>query len=128
MTETTTGRVNIALTGPAEIAKDRVHLKFPFTEGMQVMRLGLAYAIRSEIEPVRDAGFGRAGDGQNVNVGSFDRGGDIRALVQALYPDAGDPYVVVETLMSRGLVKLAADLDDGTVTQITDLFYGAPTE
>jgi hypothetical protein len=126
VTEQVTGRVNIALTGPAEIAKDAIREKFPFEEGQQVIRVGLAYAIRCELEPVRGNDFGKAGDGQNLNVGSFDPTGDIRSLMSALYPEALDPYVTAETLMSLGLVKLWADLQNGTVTHFADLMY-APT-
>ncbi|MCW2599491.1 MAG: hypothetical protein JWM02_1320 [Frankiales bacterium] len=124
MTEPTGGgRVNIALTGPAEIAKDAIRDRFPFEEGQQVIRVGLAYAIRCELQPVRGQGFGKAGDGQNQNVGSFDPTGDIRSLMAALYPDAADPYVIAETLMSLGLVKLWEDLQSGAVTHFADLMY-----
>jgi hypothetical protein len=125
VTEQAAGRVNIALTGPAELAKDEIRRRFPFEEGQQAIRVGLAYAIRCRLEPVRGADFGTAGHGQNLNVGSFDPNGDIRALVSALYPTAVDPFVTVETLMSLGLVQLAADLRDGVVIQFADLMYEA---
>lgn len=123
MTEQVAGRVNIALTGPAEIAKDAIRERFPFEEGQQVIRVGLAYAIRCELKPVRGSDFGKAGDGQNLNVGSFDPTGDIRALMSALYPDDLDPYVTAETLMSLGLVTLWADMQSGAVTHFADLMY-----
>lgn len=127
MTEQAVGRVNIALTGPAEIAKDAIRDRFPFEEGQQVIRVGLAYAIRCELKPDRGDGFGKAGDGQNLNVGSFDPTGDIRALLAALYPDALDPYVIAETLMSLGLVRLWSDLQSGTVAHFADLMYAKAT-
>lgn len=118
------GRVNIALTGRAEIARDEIQMRFPFREKQQLVRLGLAYAIRQGIEPERGEGFGRAGDGQNMNVGSFDPTGELRNLVRALYPEHDDPYFVAETLMSSGLVQLAQDLATGKVTRIADIMYG----
>jgi hypothetical protein len=116
-------RVNIALTGPAEIAKDVLFAAFPFEERQQVIRLGLAYAIRSDLQPQRGPDFGTPGHGQNLNVGSFDPDGDLRELVSALYPEHEDPYVVVETLMSLGLVSLAQALEEGQIHSISELLY-----
>lgn len=117
------GRVNIALTGKAEIARDEIQVRFPFREKQQLVRLGLAYAIRLGLEPVRSEGFGRAGDGQNMNVGSFDPTGELRNLVRAFYPDFDDPFLVAETLMSMGLVQLAQDFASGKVTRLADIMY-----
>jgi hypothetical protein len=125
----TSGRVNIALTGPAEIARDEIARKFPAKEKQQLVRLGLAYAIRLGLEPVRDESFGRAGDGQNMNVGSFDPSGELRILIEAFYPEAEDPYYAAETLMSRGLVQLADDIRQGVVGPLSDITYeSAPAE
>lgn len=125
MTETQPrGRVNIALTGHAEIARDEISARFPFfKEKQQLVRLGLAYALRLNLEPTRGAEFGRAGDGQNMNVGSFDPSGELFELVRAFYPDQQDPAEVAETLMSLGLVKLAKDIRNSDVTRITDILY-----
>lgn len=125
MSETVTGRgrVNIALTGKADLARDEIHERFPFREMQQIVRLGLSYALRLQIEPVRNADFGRAGDGQNMNVGSFDPTGELLGLVQAFHPDVADPAEAAETLMSLGLVKLAEDLRNSKVTRIADILY-----
>lgn len=119
----TAGRVTVALTGPAEIAKDRLKVHFTDTEGQNLMRLGLAYAVRCGLTPDRSASFGRPGDGQTAGIGSFDPSGEIRALIQALYPDGGDPYAIAETLMSRGIIQLDVDVAMGKVTTLADLMY-----
>ena len=123
MTEVPTGRVNIALTGPAEIAKDEIRRRFPFTEGQQVIRVGLAYAIRCQLAAQRGIDFGTPGHGQNLNVGSFDQNGDIRAILTALYPEVDDPYALAETLMSLGLMRLWSDIQDGTVVAFEQVMY-----
>lgn len=127
MTGQPQGRVNIALTGPAEMAKATVLSRFPFQEGMQVIRLGLAYAIACAMEPVRGDDFGRPGDGQNMNVGSFDPNGEIRALLLALFPDADDPYVVAETLMSLGLVALGKEVAEKRIQRLSDILQESQT-
>ncbi|WP_144836719.1 hypothetical protein [Kocuria rosea] len=124
MRETPTrARVNIALTGPAELARDEVNDRFPFREKQQLVRLGLAYALRLNLEPVRDAHFGRAGDGQNMNVGSFDPSGELFELVRAFHPDQRNVAEVAETLMSLGLVRLAEDIRNSEVSRIADILY-----
>ncbi|MFF8783669.1 hypothetical protein [Streptomyces sp. NPDC015125] len=124
MSDTTTrGRVNIALTGRAEIARDEISVRYPFREKQQLVRLGLAYALRLNLEPVRGSDFGRAGDGQNMNVGSFDPSGELFGLVRAFHPTCDDPAEVAETLMSLGLVKLAEDVRNSEVTRIADILY-----
>ena len=122
------GRVNIALTGQAEIAKGRLKAYFTDTEGLTLMRLGAAYAIRCGLSPEREAGFGRPGDGQNANIGSFDPTGEIRALILALFPDCSDPYVAAETLMSLGLVRLDEDIRSGRITTLADAMYSTELE
>lgn len=117
------GRVNIALTGQADLARDEINERFPFKEKQQIVRLGLAYALRLQLEPTRGPDFGRAGDGQNMNVGSFDPSGELLAFVRVFHPKAGDPAEVAETLMSVGLVKLAEHLRRSEVTRITDILY-----
>ncbi len=115
--------MNIALTGPAENAKDRLKEHLTDTEGVVLMRLGLAYAVRCKLPVTRDDALGRPGDGQNIHVGSFDRTGEIRALIQALHPDQGDPYAIAEVLMSRGLIQLEQDLRTGRVTSLAEVMY-----
>jgi hypothetical protein len=117
-------RVTIALTGRAEVAKDRIKTHFTDVEGLSLMRLGLAYALRCGLPADPDPAIGRPGDGQTVNVGSFDPNGEIRALIRALYPEVRDAYGMVQILMSRGLIRFDEDITAGRVTTLADAMYG----
>lgn len=121
-------RVNISLSGPASAAMDYISAKFPFRENMALTQVGLAYAIRCGIEPVRNADFDRPAGLQNMNLGSFDPANEIRNLIRVLYPEQGDPAVLAETLMNLGLVRLAADLRAGLISRISDLIFDAEEE
>jgi hypothetical protein len=44
------------------------------------------------------------------NVGSVDPDGSMRSLIEALFPDATEPYRVVEYLMNEGIRLLATDV------------------
>jgi hypothetical protein len=117
------GRVNISLSDPAGAAMAYVAQRFPFKENLGLTQLGLAYAIRKGIAPVRDDSFARPAGVQNMNLGSFDSSGEIRALLKVLFPDSGDPAVVAETLMNLGLLALEADIRSGVVSRLSDLMY-----
>lgn len=117
------GRVNISLSRSAGTAMDYIAGKFPFRENMALTQMGLAYAIRCGIEPVRDAEFDRPAGLQNMNLGSFDPANEIRNLLRVLYPQQGDPAVLAETMMNLGLIRLAADLKTGLISRISDLIF-----
>ena len=61
------------------------------------------------------------GVGTIWNVGSFDEGGDIKALIQNLFPDADAPYRALESLMNTGFSLLAAELKANPGLRIEDL-------
>ena len=117
------GRVNISLSEPAGAAMAYIAQKFPFKENMALTQLGLAYAIRMELGPVRDAAFAKPASVQNMNLGSFDPNNEIRNLLKVLYPDQGDPAIIAETLMNVGLLKLEADIKSGAVTRLSHLVF-----
>jgi hypothetical protein len=122
MTETTTNRRNIALTGQATLAAESIREKFPFGQAMDLARFGVAYAIKKGIKPERPADF-RA-DGTNWHVGSIDSTGDFRELVRLTFPAAcevSDPYTVVETLMTLGILQLAKDLNEDPSLRLSEI-------
>jgi hypothetical protein len=61
----------------------------------------MAFAIQS------GEGVGAAeGTSTTWNVGSFDPAGEIRAVIEATYPEAAEPYRLAEHLINRGLEML----------------------
>jgi hypothetical protein len=124
MTESTTGassRVNIAFTPEATAAARRLKERFPFSDLVDVARVGTAYALRTKLPLTRPSDFGSA-NGSNFNVGSVDPRGELRDLLLALHPEISeDPYRVVETLMSLGTVALDEKVAAGEVLSLRDL-------
>jgi hypothetical protein len=67
-----------------------------------------------EPEPVEGAGT-------IWNVGTLDEGGDIKALMQNLFPNTDAPYRAMESLMNTGFGLLAAEMKENPGMRIEDL-------
>jgi hypothetical protein len=68
----------------------------------------------SEPSPVEGAGTIR-------NAGSFEEGGDLKALIQKLFPNADAPYRALESLMNTGFGLLAAEMKTNPGLRIEEL-------
>ncbi len=67
--------------------------------------------------------FGPA-NGSNFGVGSVDPGGELRDLLQALHPDMDeDPYRIVETLMSVGVLAIDERLANSEIHSLRTLIF-----
>ena len=117
----TPSRVNIAFTEDATAAARHLCNLFSFEDLKDVARIGAAYALRAGLPLTRPADFGSA-SGSNFNVGSVDPQGELRDLLGALHPENDeDPYRVIETLMSAGAIRIAAQVDEGEIRTLRDL-------
>lgn len=72
-----------------------------FESQMDAAKFAMAYAIGQNVS------LGNV-DGAETkwNVGSFDNGGALRSLIEALYPDVEAPYRAIEFLLNQGLELL----------------------
>lgn len=61
------------------------------------------------------------GVGTIWNVGSFDEDGDLKALIQNLFPGTEAPYRALESLMNAGFGLLAAEMDANPGLRIEDM-------
>lgn len=114
-------RVNIAYTIAAEAAARRLINQFPFSNLVDVARVGVAFAVRQQLPLVRPADFGSA-NGSNFNVGTVDPNGELRDILLALHPGlTEDPYRVIETLMSVGTLDLDEKVSSGEVLSLRDM-------
>lgn len=101
------GRATLSLTTETNAIVDLLCERFRIHERMDAAKLGVSYGVRAGIIPSTHDRAPGSGTGSTWNIGSFDPGGELRGLVEALYPDVtGDPYVLAEALMNRGLVTL----------------------
>jgi hypothetical protein len=73
-----------------------------FGSELDAAKFAMAYAIRIAAAP-------GSADGAETkwNVGSVDPDGSLRSLIEALFPEADEPYRLAEQLMNSGLQELA---------------------
>lgn len=106
----------IGLTEANKAVMDQVVEKAGFKHDMDAAKFAFALAVNRNCEPTHIEGIGTI-----WNVGSFDEGGDIKALVQNLFPTTDTPYRVLESLMNTGFNLLASEIKGSSGLRIEDL-------
>ena len=102
-----TDRDTIGLTPESQIALDTLDARKWFADGQDAARFSLAYAIKAKV------GAGNTqGTDTRWSVGNFDKTGEMRPLVTALYPGTETPVRLMEHLVNEGLRRIAARLSD----------------
>lgn len=76
-----------------------------FLEGQDIARFCMAYAIRAKVPE-----GATAGTETRWAAGNFDKTGEIRALLAALYPTCQTPVRLMEHLVNEGLRMVATRL------------------
>jgi len=83
---------------------------------MDAAKFAMSLAIRSEEEP------GAADNAETVwNVGSFDPDGEIRDLIQALFPENESPYRATEFFINTGLQQIQEHLEENKDLDLVQL-------
>ena len=106
----------IGLSDENKAIMDNVVQNVGFKRDMDAAKLAFALAVNRGSDPAPVEGVGTI-----WNVGSFDEGGDLRALIQNLYPNADAPYRALESLMNIGFNLLAAEMKANPSLRIEDL-------
>ena len=113
----------IGLTDANKAIMDQMVEKAGFKGGIDAAKFAFALAINRGIEPGQIEGAGTI-----WNVGSFDEGGDLKALIQNLFPNAEAPYRALESLMNSGFGLLAAEFKANPGLRLEDLLKKETTE
>jgi len=74
-----------------------------FAEGQDVARFCMAFAIRAKVPE-----GATQGTETRWAAGNFDKTGEIRTLLAALYPNCSTPVRLMEHLVNEGLQMVAA--------------------
>lgn len=95
----------IGLTEANKIIMDQVVETSGFRRDMDAAKFAFALSVSRGIVPESVEGVGTI-----WNVGSFDENGEIKALIQNLYPNTESPYRALESLMNTGFSLLATEI------------------
>ena len=106
----------LGLTEANKAVMDQLVESAGFRRDMDAAKFAFALAVNRGSEPAQVEGAGTI-----WNVGSFDEGGDLKALIQNLYPSAEFPYRALESLMNTGFTLLAAELKAKPGLRVEDL-------
>ncbi len=106
----------IGLTDANKVIMDQVVELAGFKHDMDAAKFAFAFAVSRKCEPVSIEGVGTI-----WNVGSFDDTGELKGLVQNLYPGNETPYRAVESLLNSGLMLLDAEMKARPALRIPDL-------
>lgn len=106
----------IGLTAANKAIMDQLVEKAGFKNDMDAAKFAFALAVNRRCEPVQIEGVGTI-----WNVGSFDEGGDIKGLIQNLFPNVDAPYRALEVLMNMGFSLLEAEIKANPGLRIEDL-------
>jgi hypothetical protein len=106
----------IGLTEANKKVMDQIVEKAGFKRDMDAAKFAFALAVNRGCEPAPVEGAGTI-----WNVGSFDEGGDLKALIQNLFPSADAPYRALESLANVGFSLLATEMEGNPGLCVEDL-------
>jgi hypothetical protein len=106
----------LGLTDANKTIMEGVVEKAGFKRDMDAAKFAFALAVNRNCEPAPIEGVGTI-----WNVGSFDEAGEIKALIQNLFPNTEFPYRALESLMNTGFSLLAAEIKANPNIRIEDL-------
>jgi hypothetical protein len=106
----------IGLTGANKKVMDQIVDQAGFKRDMDAAKFAFALAVSRGCEPGTVEGAGTI-----WNVGSFDEGGDLKGLIQNLFPQADAPYRALESLVNSGFGILATEIMTNPGLRIEEL-------
>lgn len=113
----------IGLTDANKAVMDQVVEKTGFKLDMDAAKFAFALAVSRNCEPGALEGAGTI-----WSVGGFDEGGEIKALIQNLFPANETPYRALESLMNSGFAILSTELAAAPTLRIQDLLKQETTK
>ncbi|HEV7565814.1 MAG TPA: hypothetical protein VGO31_07620 [Microbacteriaceae bacterium] len=96
-------RESVGLTSASQALISDLDALGWFSDAQDAARFCMAYAMRSGVAPGTSAGTDT-----RWAAGNFDKTGEIRALIMALYPTSETPVRLMEYFVNEGL-RLVAD-------------------
>lgn len=103
-------RESIGLTADNQRVLEEIMARGWFSQGQDAARFCMAYAIRNEVAPgATDATETRWA------AGNFDKSGELKAVILALYPETDTPVRLMEHFVNQGMALVEQRLKAGEV-------------
>jgi hypothetical protein len=102
-------KITIGMTKTNDSLLNQIVSAGRFADEMDAAKFAMAYAIKNGTRTGTTTGTGT-----KWNVGSFDRDGSLKSLVEELWPDNTEPYRLIEHLMNEGVRQISSAIEGGT--------------
>lgn len=117
-----TDLTNVRLSKASKEIAERFVATGKFADVITVAKFALAYALKNHFDEIDPSSYTIPdSDGNNYNIGTLDKDGQISVLIQALYPGTDTPYIYARALMVFGLTKLGERIDAEGMPTIASL-------
>ena len=103
-------KITIGVTEAADRVLAMMIEQGHFAEGIDAAKFAMALAINAGANS-EERDFTVEGTTTKWNVGSFDSDGQLRSLIDALYPDIDQPYRLLEFLIDDGLQRVGEHIE-----------------
>jgi len=106
----------IGLTEANKTLMDQLVEAAGFGSNMDAAKFAFAFAVSRGCEPSQVEGAGTI-----WAAGNFDEGGDLKAVIENLFPNVDTPYRTLESLMNIGFTLLASEMKKNPGLRMEDL-------
>ena len=117
-----TDLVNIRLSKKANDVAESLVATGKFENVITAAKFALAYALKNHFEGFDPSEYSVADSGgNNYNIGTVDKDGQLSQLLKAIYPESDTPYLYARSLMVYGLLKIGELIEKEGMPTISSL-------
>ncbi len=117
-----TDLVNIRLSKESNDIAEALVATGKFENVITAARFALAYALKNYFDEFEPSKYVLADSGgNNYNIGTVDKDGQLSQLLRAIYPDTDTPYIYARALMVFGLLKIGEKIETEGMPSISSL-------
>jgi hypothetical protein len=117
-----TDLVNIRLSKEANDVAESLVATGKFENVITAAKFALAYALKNHFEGFDPSKYSVADSGgNNYNIGTVDKDGQLSQLLKAIYPETDTPYFYARALMVYGLLKIGEHIETEGMPTISSL-------
>lgn len=112
----------IGLTPEAKIVMEKLMAKGYFHDQMDAAKFAMSFAINCGVDTSVTINASTT-----WNIGSFDPDREIKNTISVLYPEAEEPYRLIENLYNQGLILIGKHIEENGDIFMEDLIVGHKT-
>lgn len=117
-----TDLVNIRLSKEANDIAETLVETGKFENVITATKFALAYALKNYFEEFDPGNYAVSDSGgNNYNIGTVDKDGQLSQLLRVIYPGLETPYIYARALMVYGLLKIGELIETNGMPAVSSL-------